>query len=90
MKIILGMLLLVSLMLAGVDLNTASFDELIELKGIGKKKAKRILIYRKKHCFESIKELKKVKGIGKKKAKKIIKKNKGEIEVSECEIEVKT
>jgi competence protein ComEA len=85
MKILLGLLLLVSLVFARVDLNTASFDELVELKGIGKKKAKKILKYRKKHCFKSVKELKNVKGIGKKKAKKIIKKNKDKIEVSECE-----
>lgn len=46
-------------------------------------------MYRKKHCFGSVKELKKVKGISKKKAKKIIKKNKGDIEVSECKKEKK-
>jgi len=85
MKILFGMLVLVSLLFSGVDLNTASFDELVELKGIGKKKAKKILKYREKHCFNSVEELKKVKGIGKKKAKKIVKKNKGKIEVSECE-----
>jgi len=36
MKILLGLLLLVSLVFGSVDLNTASFDELVELKGIGK------------------------------------------------------
>ncbi|MDF1877470.1 helix-hairpin-helix domain-containing protein [Sulfurimonas sp. SAG-AH-194-L11] len=87
MKVLLGLLLLVSLVFSAVDLNTASFEELVELKGIGKKKAKKILKYRKKHCFKSVKELKKVKGIGKKKAKKIIKKNKKNIVTSECRSE---
>ena len=84
MKILIVIALLSSFLFASVDLNTASFDELVSLKSIGKKKAKKILKYRKKHCFGSVKELRKVKGIGKKKAKKIIKKNKGDIEVSEC------
>ena len=84
MKVLLGLLLIVALLFSSVDLNTASFDELVELKAIGKKKATKILKYRENHCFGSVKELKKVKGISKKKAKKIIKKNKGNIEVSEC------
>ncbi len=67
-----------------VDVNTATFDELVSLKGIGKKKAKRILKYRKEHgCFKDFKEFRKVKGI----KKKTIKKNKGNIIVGECKKE---
>ena len=75
------LLLLSSFVFGEVDINTATFDELVSLKGIGKKKAKRILKYRKKHkCFKNAKEFKKVKGI----TKKIIKKNKDELVISEC------
>jgi len=53
----------------------------VSLKGIGKKKANKILQYRKKHkCFKDLKEFKKVKGI----KKKTIKKNKNNLVVGEC------
>lgn len=84
MKFLLGLLLLVSLVFSAVDLNTASFDELVGLKGIGEKKAKKILTYREDNCFKSITDLSKVKGISQKKVKKILKKNKDTIEVSPC------
>jgi len=81
MKIITAILLLASFLFAAVDINTATYDELVSLKKIGPKKAKRILKYRKEHkCFKNLKEFKKVKGI----KKKTIKKNKGNIVVGEC------
>lgn len=81
MKIIAAILLLASFLFATVDINTATFDELVSLKKIGPKKAKRILKYREEHgCFKDLKELKKVKGI----KKKTLKKNKGNIVVGEC------
>ena len=80
-KIFLIFVFLSSVLFAAVDINTATFDELVSLKGIGKKKAKRILKYRKEHgCFKDLKEFRKVKGI----KKKTIKKNKGNIMVGEC------
>ncbi len=80
-RIIVTLLVLPIFLFAAVDINTATFDELVSLKGIGKKKAKRILKYRKKHgCFKDFKEFRKVKGI----KKKTIKKNKGNITISEC------
>jgi len=54
-----------------VNINTASAVELRALKGIGKKKAKAIVSYRKKNGkFKSIDDLVNVKGIGKKLVKK--------------------
>ncbi len=55
-----------------VNINTAGVDKLVLLPGIGKKTAKKIVKYRKKHGkFKRLKDLRKVKGIGKKKFKKI-------------------
>ena len=52
--------------MAAVDINTASVDELQQLKGIGPKKAADIVAYREAHgAFKSVAELEQVKGIGK-------------------------
>ena len=51
-----------------IDLNNATLQELVKLKGIGKKYAERIIEYREKNGkFESIEDIMKVKGIGQKK-----------------------
>ena len=48
-----------------LDLNSASFSELLRLPGIGPKLAQRILLYRERHGpFRSLEELLNVKGIG--------------------------
>lgn len=48
-----------------VDLNSATAEQLMTLKGIGKKKAQAIIVYREKHHgFQRIEELEQVKGIG--------------------------
>lgn len=50
-----------------VNINTATAEELMTLKGIGEKKAEAIIEYREAHGpFESIEDLKNVKGIGEK------------------------
>lgn len=55
-----------------VDLNKASVQELVKLKGIGKKYADRIIEYREKNGnFEKIEDLMKIKGIGQKKFESI-------------------
>jgi len=81
MKVIVMFLVLTSFLFATVDINHATAKELATLKGIGKKKAAKIVKYRKKHgCFKSFKEFRKVKGV----KKKTIKKNKGNIILGEC------
>ncbi len=50
-----------------VEINTASFEELVKIPGIGPVIANRIIEERRKKPFENIKELLRVKGIGKKK-----------------------
>lgn len=57
---------LVSSVLAKVNLNTADKKELMELKGIGEKKAEAIIKYRESKRFKSVDEILKVKGIGEK------------------------
>ncbi len=50
-----------------LDINTATADEFVKVKGIGAKKAERIISYREEHGkFNSVEELKNVKGIGSK------------------------
>lgn len=51
-----------------VDINTASVEQLAEVKGIGPKTAASILEYREAHgAFKSVDDLVNVKGIGEKK-----------------------
>ena len=48
-----------------IDINTATAEQLSELKGVGKSKANAIVAYRKEHGkFTDLNELKDVKGIG--------------------------
>ncbi|TXK84127.1 helix-hairpin-helix domain-containing protein [Paenibacillus sp. N3.4] len=55
-----------------LDLNTATLEQLVKLKGIGPSKAKAILDYRmQKGPFKRIDELTEVKGIGEKMLEKL-------------------
>ncbi len=49
-----------------ININTATKEELVTLKGVGKKKADRIIEYREKNHFKTIEELMNVKGISQK------------------------
>jgi len=54
-----------SLLLAAVNINTATVDELKSLPGVGPAKAAVIVEYRSRNGnFKSVEELKQVKGIG--------------------------
>src|SRR6266508_5305 len=48
----------------GVNLNTATQEELVALPGVGPAKAKAIIDYRTAHPFKSVEEVKNVRGIG--------------------------
>jgi len=51
--------------LAAVNINTATKDELVSLKGVGEKRAQAIIDYRKKNGpFKTVDDLEKVPGIG--------------------------
>ncbi|NOQ29794.1 MAG: helix-hairpin-helix domain-containing protein [Helicobacteraceae bacterium] len=79
----IGLLVALSVtLLALVDVNHASQKELTKLKGIGTKKAAKIIDYRTEHCFQNVKELMRVKGVG----KKILEKNINNLEAKPCKV----
>ena len=53
-----------ALFLGAIDLQTASKSELMEIKGIGEKKADAIIEYRKSNTINSADDLKNIKGFG--------------------------
>lgn len=53
-------------LMAGVNLNTASAEELTALKGIGPSTAEKIVKYRGEHRFNTVEDIMNVKGIGEK------------------------
>ncbi len=78
-KILLLLMMMISLTITGVvyagamiNVNTASIEQLQDVKGIGPKMAEAIVAYRKTHGdFTSLDALTSVKGIGDKKLAKI-------------------
>ncbi len=67
MKILFFVMALVFSLMAAININTASKEELMQAKGIGEKKAEAIIEYRKTHgSFTSVDELTQVKGLGEK------------------------
>jgi len=66
MKKIITILALSALSLLALDVNTATKSDFMKIKGIGAKKAEKIISYRKEHGkFKSVDELVNVKGISK-------------------------
>ncbi len=64
----------------GVDINSATLDELMGLKGIGKKRAEAVLADRKRvGRFNRVEDLVRVKGFSEKQVLKILKQNQGTI-----------
>lgn len=63
-KILVLLLIGVSFMFAALNLNTATKDELMTIKGIGEKKAEQIITFRKSKKIENVDELSNLKGFG--------------------------
>ena len=74
---VLAALMISMPLFAGVNLNTATAEELESLKGIGPSTAAKIIEYRNEHKFNSIEDIMNVKGVGEKTFLKI----KDELEV---------
>lgn len=67
MKKFLFLVLAAAVSLFALDINSATKADFVKIKGIGAKKAERIIAYREEHGkFASVAELAKVKGIGQK------------------------
>jgi len=64
MKKVLAILMLCSSFLLAINLQTASKEELMSIKGIGEKKAQQILEYRKVNSIKSPEDLRNIKGFG--------------------------
>ena len=63
-KIVALLMLCGTFLLAQINLQTASKEELMSIKGIGEKKAEQIIEYRKTNTINNPEDLKNIKGFG--------------------------
>lgn len=63
-KILLLMLMSITFVFAAMNLNTATKEELISIKGIGEVKAAKIIEFRKKNKIKKADDLSAIKGFG--------------------------
>ena len=63
-KLVVLLGLSASFLFAQINLQTASKEELMSIKGIGEKKAEQIMEYRKTNTIKSADDLKNIKGFG--------------------------
>jgi len=85
LKYIIILLFTLTHLFAVVDINNATSSELLEINGIGKAKATKIIEYRELNkCFKSIDELSKIEGI----SKQLVDKNRDELSLGVCQATV--
>jgi len=82
MKYFIAILFSITYIFASVDINNATHDDFLDLNGIGKAKAHKIIKYREINgCFQSIDELANIDGI----SKKLIAKNQNNLILGNCQ-----
>jgi competence ComEA-like helix-hairpin-helix protein len=82
MKYFIAILFSITYIFASVDINSATQDDFLDLNGIGKTKAHKIIKHREINgCFQSIDELANIDGI----SKKLISKNKNNLILGNCQ-----
>jgi competence ComEA-like helix-hairpin-helix protein len=81
LRYIIPILFNITYLFAVIDINNATSSEFLELNGIGKAKAQKIIQYRELNvCFKSIDELANIHGI----SKKLVSKNRAELTLGVC------
>ena len=86
LRYIITILFSITSLFAVVDINNASASEFLELNGVGKAKAAKIIEYRELNgCFNSIDELANIEGI----SKKLVSQNRANLTLGICKKSVK-